>query len=262
LRSVCLPLARVTGAAIKLIIPPDAIDGVCHRGIANDIAPDRPFQGEVRRIARDGRSISAMLHCSVLCDATGKTEGYVLSYTDIADRKATELALQQANEQLSLALDASQLSLWDMDILQDSASVDARWARMLGYPAMAQKVRATSMLAALHPDDYQRVYQACMAVLSGKQARFQEEFRYRNAVGAWLWIRCTGKVVSRNQQGIALRAIGTSQDITERKNSEALIINAAHHDWLTSLPNRFRSPAIWPQRWRAPSAGISWWRCA
>lgn len=233
------PLHALLGQPIKLIIPPDAIDGVCHRGIANDIAPDRPFQGEVRRIARDGRSISAMLHCSVLCDATGKTEGYVLSYTDIADRKATELALQQANEQLSLALDASQLSLWDMDILQDSASVDARWARMLGYPAMAQKVRATSMLAALHPDDYQRVYQACMAVLSGKQARFQEEFRYRNAVGAWLWIRCTGKVVSRNQQGIALRAIGTSQDITERKNSEALIINAAHHDWLTSLPNRF-----------------------
>jgi diguanylate cyclase (GGDEF)-like protein len=78
-----------------------------------------------------------------------------------------------------------------------------------------------------------------MAVLSGKQPHFQEEFRYRNAGGGWTWIRCTGKVVARNPQGMALRAIGTNQDITARKNSEALIVNAAHHDWLTGLPNRF-----------------------
>jgi hypothetical protein len=34
-------------------------------------------------------------------------------------------------------------------------------------------------------------------------------------------------VVAAIDTGVALRAIGTSQDITERKNSEALIVNAA-----------------------------------
>ncbi|NWK78685.1 EAL domain-containing protein [Aquitalea sp. LB_tupeE] len=232
-------LQTVQGQSIDLIIPPDASDGVGDRAGDCQQLYAQPFQGEVRRMRQDGSTLTVMLHCSALCNAEGQAEGYVLTYTDIADRKATELALQQANEQLSLALDASQLSLWDMDILQDTASVDARWGRMLGYPATAQTMRATSMLEAVHPDDYPRIYRASMEVLKGQNSRFQQEFRVRNAQHGWTWIRCTGKVVARSDAGVALRAIGTNQDITERKSSEALIVNAANHDWLTGLPNRF-----------------------
>lgn len=231
--------ATLTGQSIDIIIPAEAADGLSDGGFRCGPDATLPFQGEVRRIASDGRSIIVMLHGNALYDAAGAIQGFVLSYTDIADRKATELALQQANEQLSLALDASRLSLWDMDILQDCACVDARWARMLGHPEQAARYRASAMFADVHPADYQKVYQACMAVLRGSESRFQQEFRYRNARGDWTWIRCTGKVVARNAQGLALRAIGTSQDITERKHNEELIINAAHHDWLTALPNRF-----------------------
>ncbi|MBV8679630.1 MAG: EAL domain-containing protein [Aquitalea sp.] len=230
---------ELEGQSIDIIAPPLPLQAPRQQDIVRDIDLSRPFQGEVHRIAKDGREVIAMLHCSAMGDPAGTIIGYVLSYTDIADRKAMELALQQANEQLSLALNASQLSLWDMDIRRDHASIDARWARMLGYAERAVEQRASSMFADVHPEDYPRVYQAIMAAIHGETSRFQEEFRYRNATDGWTWIRCIGKVVSRNQQGMALRAIGTSQDITDRKHNEAQIIQAAHHDWLTGLPNRF-----------------------
>jgi hypothetical protein len=51
---------------------------------------------------------------------------------------------------------------------------------MLGYPATTQTMRASSMLEAVHPDDYQRIYRASWRC-SAANSRFQQEFRYRNA---------------------------------------------------------------------------------
>ncbi|MBK9392340.1 MAG: hypothetical protein IPN68_19935 [Bacteroidetes bacterium] len=40
--------------------------------------------------------------------------------------------------------------------------------------------------------------------------------------GEWKWILDTGKVTSRDEKGLPLRAVGTQVDITERKNIEEI----------------------------------------
>jgi hypothetical protein len=51
------------------------------------------------------------------------------------------------------------------------------------------------------------------------------------------WLHCRGRAVAAND-GTVVRLIGTSQDITERKQLEARLAHQALHDTLTGLPNR------------------------
>ncbi len=231
--------ADILGRHISVIAPSGMDDIASHQAVIAAASPTRPFQGEVKRITQGGQTLGVALSCSVMTDDDGDIGGYVLTYTDMADRQAIEEALQQANERLSLALDASQLSLWDVDIPRDVVRLDARWLRMLGHPPREAELNSQTLLSGVHPDDFAAVSRATIAMLRGESPRFREEFRYRNAEGGWNWIRSTGKVVARDHNGRALRAIGTNQDVTEHKRQEEQIISAAHYDWLTGLPNRF-----------------------
>jgi len=51
------------------------------------------------------------------------------------------------------------------------------------------------------------------------------------------WLHCRGRAVAAND-GTVVRLIGTSQDITERKQLEERLAHQALHDTLTGLPNR------------------------
>jgi diguanylate cyclase (GGDEF)-like protein len=74
--------------------------------------------------------------------------------------------------------------------------------------------------------------------LEGQSPTYINEHRIQCKDGSWKWVLSRGMVIHRDAQGIPLRMIGTHTDITERKNTEALIWQQAHFDTLTGLPNR------------------------
>lgn len=146
--------------------------------------------------------------------------------------------LRDARDRLALALDASGLSLWDWDVRRGRVSVDARWYAMLGAAAGPSVIDVQALRHQLHPDDAAQVRAAWRATLAGDPSGFDEELRIQGADGRWRWIRGVGRVVERGADRRALRAIGTSQNITERKASEERVREAAYRDWLTGLANR------------------------
>ncbi len=60
----------------------------------------------------------------------------------------------------------------------------------------------------------------------------------RRKDGTWVWLLTRGRVVSRAEDGTALRFVGTQVDISARKEAEGQIAHMARHDGLTDLPNR------------------------
>jgi diguanylate cyclase (GGDEF)-like protein len=173
--------------------------------------------------------------------------GTVWSFRDVTSRKRVESELKQSNEQLSLAIESAQISLWDLDFATQTISLDAHWARILGKPGGETSAALTDLARGAHPADLPRFMQSVVAALKGEVVIFQEDIRYKADDGRWKWIQCNGKVILRDAAGRALRAIGTNLDVTSRKDAEERIRRVAVRDLLTGLPNRLALAHHLPQ---------------
>jgi len=135
-------------------------------------------------------------------------------------RTRIEEALRATNERLDLALGAGDLGLWDWDIPCDEVVFNEQWARMLGYTLADLEPTTRAWQKLIHPDDKARLRDSMVAHLKGESPAYEEEVRMRSRSGEWHWILSKGKVVVRDASGWALRATGTHQDITLRKEAE------------------------------------------
>jgi len=134
-------------------------------------------------------------------------------------------AMQLMEERLNLALEAAENGLWDItlyhgDPMRGRAYFSPRYCAMLGYPPNGLPGNLETWKNLVHPDDLSQVTQQIQAHISGSKAMFQAEYRMRHCQGHWIWVQARGKVVARDQDGNALRAIGIHVDITQRKKNE------------------------------------------
>jgi diguanylate cyclase (GGDEF)-like protein len=90
----------------------------------------------------------------------------------------------------------------------------------------------------VHPDDLMHQIEDTQDYLRGKKNVYVSEFRLLCKDGTWKWTLSRGMVISRSLDGKPLRMIGTHTDISERKNSENQLLQLAHYDQITNLPNR------------------------
>ena len=144
----------------------------------------------------------------------------------------------RSEQQLRMALDSSQLALWDWDLPGGKIHLSDRWAALLGGTPQSTDTTPKALFGLIHPDDAAMVDEQVKAMLRGTSSQYAVDHRVRTYSGEWKWIRSRGQVVERARDGKALRATGTNVDIDERKNRELQITNLAHHDVLTGLPNR------------------------
>lgn len=150
-------------------------------------------------------------------DDNGRYAGMICTLEDISNRKQTEESLFSSKQRLELALSASGLGLWDVDLLSGKTIYDERWCAMLGYlpEEIADDMKTWEGL--IHPEDRQSVLLQVEAHLSGATEMYQSEHRLRHKNGYWVWIASKGRIVTRDSQGIPLRVIGTHQNISDRK---------------------------------------------
>lgn len=134
--------------------------------------------------------------------------------------KASQEAHRQSEERLNLALEASNLGLWDWNLKSGQIYRDWRWTRILGY---AEHEIADNRLAfeqLVHPEDLPAINQSLNEHLQGTNPVYEMEFRMRSKSGEWKWILSRGQVVERDHRFTPLRVTGTHTDITERKTLE------------------------------------------
>jgi len=196
------------------------------------------YSVEKRYCRKDGSTVWGQVTASVVRADDGAPRYLIFQIQNIDERRSAAAQLQDARDRLALALDASQLSIWEYDIVGGNVRFDAHWAAMVGMDPGEVVMSDAALALNTHPEDIAAVLQAVFHAFKGAAARAAIEFRYRAADGAWKWIRCTGKVIERNAAGRAVRAIGTNQDITERKSAEERVRQLAFYDPLTGLPNR------------------------
>lgn len=167
--------------------------------------------------------------------ACHETTAKVLA-TQQRDEAAEEL--RKTNEKLMLVTEAAEIGLFDHNLETDEIIWDARTKHHFGLPPNAD-IKLVTFFRGLHPDDREMVRQTIEDIIVGEnKSRYQVEYRTVGLEdGIERWISAKG-LCFYNKQGRVYRLIGTTMDISERKQTEKLLRDTAQHDILTGLPNR------------------------
>ena len=141
-----------------------------------------------------------------------------------ANRRANEVSereLGESEENLRLALDATNLGTWRHDLLTGQIHFDERARNQFGFDL--EHVLFTDVLARVHPDDAPRIEQAMAAARDpAGDGRVSIEHRLIRPGGILSWLSVIGRTYFEGE-GVARRAVlfvGTTRDISDRKQME------------------------------------------
>lgn len=166
----------------------------------------------------------------------GVVTDWVGIITDIHDRKSAEQAMQKSAEHLRLAVEATGLGTWDVDVRTGERDWSPEMFDLLGLPRNTLPDRRL-YLERIHPEDRERAERELMASHALGDRKQASVFRLILPGGVSRWVDARERTFF-DEDGEPVRRVGTLQDVTARKRAEYEIWQAAQTDALTGIANR------------------------
>ncbi|MES2697777.1 MAG: PAS domain-containing protein, partial [Verrucomicrobiota bacterium] len=178
------------------------------------------YTARFRILRHDGDLRHIKSHGYLQRDAHGRPIRVVGLTRDVTEETQLEQALDLAEQRWQLAIEGTNDSVWDWDVVTGQVYHDDRWARMLGYEPGELDTTNAGWKSLAHPDDLAANEAAVREHFDQRTPFYQHELRMRARNGDWRWILDRGRVVHRATDGRPLRMAGTHTDITARKRLE------------------------------------------
>jgi signal transduction histidine kinase len=129
-------------------------------------------------------------------------------------------SLSESEQRLAIAIEAGRLGSWQMT-LPDRGMISSALHRACFGRGPEDPFTHDELRAAIHPDDQARRQAALDAALSGGRD-YDVEYRTVWPDGSVHWVQIRGQVI-RSADGMPVRMVGVSLDITDRKRAEELL---------------------------------------
>ncbi|WP_254566038.1 PAS domain S-box protein [Oscillatoria sp. HE19RPO] len=146
---------------------------------------------------------------------------------EVTHREQVQIALKASKDRLRQCLIAARMGTWDWDILNHKLSGSDEMEALYGFIPGSFDGKYQTYLQAIDPDDRNRVEEAIAQILSSTSERFEIEQRIRLDTGELRWLSAQGEVI-RDATGQAIRSIGTVMDISDRKEAQLALQEAAY----------------------------------
>ncbi|WP_347838821.1 PAS domain S-box protein [uncultured Draconibacterium sp.] len=202
------------------------------------------FELELERGAEASRYLDVM--ASPIISAK-KLDSILIAAYDITERKQTEQKIKQQNEEyealneelrqindelynsirreeeindrFNKAMEATSDGLWDWNLITNDIYYSTRWKAMLGYQDDELPNDFSVWEKLTDPEDVKRAWNMLNALIKGKEEKFDIEFKMKHKSGHWVDIHSRADVF-KNEEGKAIRVVGTHTDITLKKKAE------------------------------------------
>lgn len=193
----------------------------------DDLAPDMAllqetlagqrstYSLEKRYRHQQGHWVWVQLTVALVRKPDGEPDYFISVVQDLSAQKAAQEALRTSQNLMNQAQKLASIGAWQADMATGRISSLSPGASFLSIPANDYAI--TDMLGIIHPDDRPRVKALWPRAVKG-EAPYEIEYRVVLS-GREYWHAVKAEFV-RDEQGRALRALGVTQDITERKRIE------------------------------------------
>ena len=169
------------------------------------------------------------------------------------DFERETLELKAENEaRLRLALDASEIGLWEWDFATGRQWVAGRYSNVFGYDVLPDGWDIRDVMSHCHPDD--------QPLLQLEIDRFQDSatdspfrfrtFRFVTPAGKTVWIQSVGSLL-RNDAGTPVKSFGVMMNVTYQRDTEIALNRAkeeaeaadrAKTSFVANMSHEFRTP--------------------
>ncbi|GAB1541222.1 hypothetical protein NUACC21_38920 [Scytonema sp. NUACC21] len=229
------------------------LDGFLVLGISPRRAFDNEYQGFFDLVV------------SSITTALAKTDSYeaepvpVGMFANVTNPKQAEAAWRQSEEHLKLANERFELAaaavnclIYDWDVEGGTVERTAGLTRILGYSLAEAEPTANWWLERVHPEDLQRIQQEAAVVLATRD-RYTSEYRVRNKDNQYVHVTDCGIVAARDADGRPTRIVGSTVDITQRKQAEEALFRSEER---LRLAQRAAKVGTW--EWNLLTGEVSW----
>ena len=179
---------------------------------------DTESEAEYRIVGTDGTQRFIRADRRAERDAAGKVVRVAGTLEDITERKQAEERLRESEAQLNAAQHLTGMGSWTV-----SSRDHAIWSRNMfvlhGLPVGAPP-DYQRLLDLFVPEDRARFDAEFQAFVASTETRWETEYRIAGADGTTRTLVVIAQA-RRNAEGRVVQLVGTTQDITERRNAEA-----------------------------------------
>ncbi len=179
------------------------------------------WKREYRYLKADGSYAFVSDKAVIVRDEHGKAVKVIGALKNITAQKETEEELKKSNERFLLASRATSDHIYEWDIVSNELFWGEDAQTLFGFQPRDLTMSVWTEL--LHPEEREKTIRNLNEVLADPATKiWNQEYRLANAHGEYNYILERGFIV-RDEEGKALRMIGSLQDITNRKLQEELL---------------------------------------
>lgn len=150
-----------------------------------------------------------------------------VAFEDITQRKYTEKALVESTRRYRLVVNSVKEIIFQTDESGCWTFLNPAWTEITGY-SIFESLNHHFTQFIFAPEDRQQCQELFQALINREKETFQAEFRSQTLDGNFRWLEMTAQLIHDEEAQTILGTLGTINDVTERKRTEAILQSRAN----------------------------------